>query len=208
MARPVKDIAERLSKRLPHARCTEHDYAVVSANAKFAQMSMSQYVLRMARDGQVVVVRSDTQNDYLPFEKAFTKRLKNQTGKWLNSIAHRANATGEFPSALWDCLKEVEQVLDHLFFNMQVYKEFAESTTGQSKGDNVNDNHSVQSTASVEFVYQITAMKNNLTQLGNIAKVRQIEPLELWSCQKKVNELLFLIFPFIKQPSYDPTGNE
>ena len=208
MARPVKDASERLSKRLPHARCSEHDYAVVSANAKFAQMSLSKYVVRMARDGQVVVVRSDTQNDYLPFEKAFTYRLKNQTGKWLNTLAHRANATGELPSALWDCLKEVEHLLDTLIFTMQMYKDFAEKPSEQGRQDNVIDNHSIQSTVSVAFVFQITAMKKNLTQLGNIAKVREIEPRELGACQRQVDQLLFLISPFIKTSVYDPTGNE
>ena len=58
MARPRKKEAEKLTRRLPHVRCTEGEYARIVSRAAQAGLTQSEYVRRMALDGEVVIRQS------------------------------------------------------------------------------------------------------------------------------------------------------
>ena len=60
MARPRKSDAEKLTRRLPHVRCTEGEYARIVSKAAQAGLTQSEYIRRMALDGQVVIRQGKT----------------------------------------------------------------------------------------------------------------------------------------------------
>ena len=66
MARPLKNESARLTRRLPHIRCTEDEYAAVQRRAEQAGVNLSVYVRDMALNGAVNV----TQERRLDFKTA------------------------------------------------------------------------------------------------------------------------------------------
>ena len=60
MARPRKDDSEKLTRRLPHVRCTEGEYARIVSKAAQAGLTQSEYIRRMALHGKVIVRQGKT----------------------------------------------------------------------------------------------------------------------------------------------------
>lgn len=106
MARPKKPDAEKLTRRLPHIRCTEAEYELVSSRAEKAGLSLSEYVRRMALDGEVTIREEH-------FEFAFIHELK-KIGVNINQQTRIANATGEMPPELKRLWGKLEKILDHI----------------------------------------------------------------------------------------------
>lgn len=105
MARPKKQPSEKLSRRLPHIRCTESEYASIQAKASQAGMTLSSYVRQAALSGQVVVKES-TEDELLWQVR--------KIGTNLNQLTKRAHQTGVFPRGLEDTLEAVEHVFVQL----------------------------------------------------------------------------------------------
>ena len=87
MARPLKNESARLTRRLPHIRCTEDEYAAVQRRAEQAGVNLSVYVRDMALNGAVNV----TQERRLDFKTADQLR---RIGVNLNQQTKVFNATG------------------------------------------------------------------------------------------------------------------
>ncbi len=109
MARPKKTSAEKLTRRLPHVRCTESEHAAITARAAQTGLSVSEFVRRMALDGQVVV--EESQYDFHTVDQL--RRI----GINLNQLTKVANSTGEVSPALDTVCGKLETILDHFIEN-------------------------------------------------------------------------------------------
>ena len=106
MARPKKDISEKLTRRLPHMRCTESEYASIQARAAQTGKSMSAYVREMALKGKIVIKESKADFDLI--------QELNRIGINLNQLTRKANIHDEFPEGLEDVFSSLQEVLDKL----------------------------------------------------------------------------------------------
>ena len=106
MARPKKNTAEKLTRRLPHIRCTENEYASIQARAAQTSMTMSEYVRRMALSGQVIVQENQTDFELIQQLKAI--------GNNLNQLTRKAHVREEYPEGLPEVFERLQLVFDKL----------------------------------------------------------------------------------------------
>ena len=106
MARPKKKETEKLTRRLPHVRCTDGDYATIQSKAAQAGLSQSEYIRRMARDGQIIIRKSAT-------DFALADQLR-RLGVNINQQTRKLHATGEVPEELRRLWMKLETALDHV----------------------------------------------------------------------------------------------
>lgn len=105
MPRPKKTDVEKLTHRLPHIRCTESDLARIQRNAERAgYTNLSDYIRRMALDGQIVVRREST-------SFALVEQIR-RLGVNVNQQTRKFNATGNVPDELRRLWAKLETVLD------------------------------------------------------------------------------------------------
>lgn len=107
MARPQKNDAERLNRRLPAPRCTEEEYASVQAKAAQTGVSVSEYLRRMALSGKVVVRQSQADFDLI-------YQLK-KIGVNINQQTRRLHEEGEVPDELRHLWAKLDAALNTLF---------------------------------------------------------------------------------------------
>lgn len=106
MARPKKKAAEKYAKQLPPVRCTESEYAGISARAAQASMTITAFMRQMALTGQVTV--QESQVDF-----ALIQQLKG-IGNNLNQLTRKAHVRDEFPEGLQDVFDRLQDVFDQL----------------------------------------------------------------------------------------------
>src|SRR5579872_5573344 len=105
MARPRKT-APKLTRRVI-VRVSEEDHARIRANAKDAGLGVSEFVRRLALDGQVVVRQQSAYGMSLAFQ---LRRI----GVNLNQLTRVANEDGEVPEELARVCGQVERILDRV----------------------------------------------------------------------------------------------
>ena len=178
MARPKKDIADKFTSRFPTTQCTDEQLASFQRNAKQVSMSMSEYTRQMLASGQVIL-KANNRPQSNSFELALVHYLKHDIGKWLNTLAHRANSTGILPQRLQDCLRALIPILDHVLLSVRLCDNFSQ-VQGKQSNDNFND----------DLIFQIQRIDTNLIQLSNIATVKETEIKDLSICLEKTETLL------------------
>lgn len=183
MARPTKPDTEKALSRFD-IRLKNSAKARIKARAKETGFSMTDFFVSMALNGEVVV----NDNRESVFELALIRQLQ-QVGQWLNkSFTHRANMTGDLPQALASCLRQVEQILDYVILTLKFHDEYLDFAKAE---DEKNDRlRSYPPSISQDLGFQLSLLDNNLTQLHNIATIRDIYPRELAVCIKKLNSVL------------------
>lgn len=105
MARPKKDERDRLDHSFPEMRCSASDLALLEARAKEAVLSRGEYMRRLLRGQQIVVVQSR----YDPEEVCELKRIGNNLWQALN--AFRAGNV-PVPDGLHSAIAKIERHLD------------------------------------------------------------------------------------------------
>lgn len=106
MARPPKDDAEKRLKRL-HVRVTGRDKKTIETRAENTGLSVSEYLRRMALDGQIDITESKA-------DFALIRSL-DRIGVNLNQITKKLNTTGQLQShAHAATLKRINDHLDTL----------------------------------------------------------------------------------------------
>lgn len=110
MPRPKKAPAEKLTRRLPHVRCTQSEHDMIKAKAAQTGLALSEFVRRMTLDGQVTVQQS-------PYDFHTVDQLR-RIGINLNQIARVANSTGEVSPALETVCGKLETILDNFIENL------------------------------------------------------------------------------------------
>jgi hypothetical protein len=173
----------------PPIRCSEEDKALVADKAKKAGMSLSKYMRLRALEYDIVV----NDNSQSQLEYAFLKHLKTDIGTPLNTIAHRANKTGELPRNLENILHALELCLDHLVFSVKLF-------------DEQKEENKVICPFEFGLEYQLNRIGNNLFQLMNIAQLRDIKPGILLRCWEKTSYLLDRILASLKLSDHGTTG--
>ena len=180
MARPLKNKSELLAKRLPHIRCTASDHALIVGYAKDHKMSVSDYMRQMALNGGQVVLQDNNRPQSNSFELALVDYLKNDIGKRLNTLAHRANSTGILPQRLQDCLRALIPILDYTLLSVRLCDNFTKRVPSNQSNDNFN----------ADLIFQIQRIDTNLIQLQNIATVKETDIKDLSICLEKTETLL------------------
>lgn len=111
MARPTKDIQDKLSKSLPSVRCTEADFKAIHSNAKNYGKSVSEYMRHMAVHGKVTIQKSKADFELL-------QELK-RSGNNLNQLTKLYHSTGSAPIfELQEALELHHQVLKKVFTSL------------------------------------------------------------------------------------------
>jgi hypothetical protein len=104
MTRTRKNEDAKHTRRLI-VRLTDEDQARIRANAQKAGLRLSEYVRRVAVDGQVVVRRETAYGMSLAFQLR-------KIGVNLNQLARAANSNGEIPPELAQLCGRMEILLD------------------------------------------------------------------------------------------------
>jgi hypothetical protein len=110
MARPRKEKTKKHSHRLV-ARVTEAEYLRFAAEAKAAQITLSEYVRLMVTEGKVVVRRES------PYGLVLAREIKS-VGVNLNQLMPIAHLRGSIPSDLTNIISKLEVVLDRIIENV------------------------------------------------------------------------------------------
>lgn len=105
MARPRKKETEKLSKVLP-IRCTETDLSNLKEKARKSELSVSEFVRKIAINGKVIITESTAKFDMV-------LELK-RSGNNLNQLTKRFNATGIEPAELRNALDAHERLISKL----------------------------------------------------------------------------------------------
>lgn len=105
MSQPRKT-ASKLACRLI-VRVNDEDRARIRACAQSAGLTVSEYVRRMAVNGQVVVRRDSAYGMSLAFQLR-------KVGINLNQLTRVANTSGELPEGLAGVCQQVETILDRI----------------------------------------------------------------------------------------------
>lgn len=106
MGRPRKSITERRSRRLI-VRVSDADRAAICANAQKAGLRVSEYVRRMAVNGQIVMRQ----------ESAYGMSLAHQLRKIgvnVNQLMPIAHLNGEVPREILTLSTKIEALLDRI----------------------------------------------------------------------------------------------
>lgn len=106
MARPLKNDEEKLTRRLPHIRCTEGEYAAFLSKAAQAGMSLSEYVRQMAMNGKIVIQQSK-------FDFELADQLR-RIGVNINQQTRRLNMSGRVSPELRSLWAKLETILDQI----------------------------------------------------------------------------------------------
>ncbi len=106
MSRPLKTDASRLSNRLI-VRLTDEDKARICANAQKAGLGISEYVRRVAIDGNVVVKQQSA------YGMALASQLRH-IGINLNQLTRDFHIHGEYPPELGGVCAKLEIIFDRI----------------------------------------------------------------------------------------------
>lgn len=167
-----------------YLRCMKAQKARIKTKAKAAGFSANSFVLKMALHGEVVV----NDNSLSFFEQSLIHEFR-RVGQWLNkSFTHRANITGDISNELSDCLRQVERLLNYVSFSMRLHDEYVSFCKEEDLEKDRAQNYPLA--IHPKLAFQLYGLDNNLSQLNNIAILRDIRPHELSACLKKVTLLL------------------
>lgn len=106
MARPQKSETDKRTERLPHVRCTKGEKATIASKAAQAGMSVSDYIRKMAIEGEVVVRESQT-------DFALVDQLR-RIGVNINQITQRLHQTEKLPPDLSNVWRRLNNLLDRV----------------------------------------------------------------------------------------------
>ena len=106
MARPLKNDAEKFTRRLPHIRCTEGEYAALLGKAAQAGLSLSEYVRQMAMNGKIIVRQSKV-------DFTLVDQLR-RVGVNLNQQTRRMNLGGTVAPELRTLWEKLDKLLDQI----------------------------------------------------------------------------------------------
>lgn len=106
MARPKKTPAERFSKQLPPVRCTKGEYASIQVRASQANMTVTEFIRRMALAGEVIV--QESRHDFQTVDQL--RRI----GININQQMVVLHSTREAPPELVRLWSKLETILDHI----------------------------------------------------------------------------------------------
>lgn len=110
MSRPNKDDNEKMSKVLPPIRCTEEEKSLIADKAKQTELSISEYVRRMALNGQIIIRQNRVDFEAVTQLKKIGININQQTAK--------LNATGKLTFELLDLNKKLEALIDKMMRNI------------------------------------------------------------------------------------------
>ena len=182
MARRTKG-EEKYNDRL-YLRCMSEQKARIKTKATQSGLNTNSFALEMLLNGEVVV----NDNSISFFELSLIHQLQS-VGQWLNkSFTHRANITGDISNEISNCLREVERLLNYVSFSLKMYDEYVWFCKGEDSEEGKEYKYPLA--IHPKLAFQLHGLDNNLTQLNNIAKLRDIRPRELSVCIEKVSILL------------------
>ena len=112
MARPRKKTADKRTERLPHLRCTKGELAQIKTKADQAGLSLSDYLRKMASDGEVVVRQGGA-------DFQLVDQLR-RIGVNVNQMARRLNQTGKMPADLGRVWQRLAGLLDRVMLCFRI----------------------------------------------------------------------------------------